>query len=339
MLALSMLVLFLAARGGERHKPLDASQLRPMDQITLVAACVSMLLLVLANMGHMRIVSFEDVYDLRFESAALPQSTVSAYLISWLSYCFISYFYARGLVHRKWSLLLIGLAGSVLLYMATGAKSSILLLPITLGMSWLWDSGRDFLPRLLLALTLLIAVLNVALPDHGLGMWIKSIVLVRVVGTTGWVASKYLELFSTEGLTYYSHIGPLNALTGLYPFGDLSLGQVVGLAYSGSDEANFNGSFWASDGFAALGPIGILVVTPFVAGLLYVINTSMARLDPRFAVLWMSGFFMALLNVPLSTALLSGGGVIILAQAWWLSCKMTPLRAAGRTPSPPLLLT
>lgn len=320
MLAGSMVVLFTVAKAQRKRSPqLVSNQFRQLDYIIGALALMATALLLVANAEHMRLVSFGDVYDLRFESAAVPQSTASAYLISWLSYCFISYLYARGLIYRKWVYIAAGLAMSLTLYMSTGAKTAILLLPVSMGLNWLWDNGRNFLPRLLGAMVVSILVLVLVLPDSGVWMWMKSIFLVRVLGTAGWTASKYLEHFGAEGLTYYSHIGPINALTHSYPFGDLSLGQMIGLAYSGSTEANFNASFWASDGFAALGPIGVLVVTPFVAGVLYLINRITLNLNPRFTVVWMGGFFMALLNVPLSTALLSGGGLVIFLLAWWLS--------------------
>lgn len=328
MLAISMAVLFAIAMKGRKLVHQTGSRLANLDSVIGALTALSVVLLLASNAGHMRLVSFEDVYDLRLEAGTVEQSPVSAYLISWLSYCFISYLYAMGLVYKKWIHLAAGFAASLLIYAATGAKSAILLLPITLGLSWLCKSGRDFLTRLLGAMVVAIVVLGGVLPDAGLGMWIKSIVFVRILGSSGWVASKYLEHFGAEGLTYYSHIGPINALTGGYPFGELSLGQKIGLAYSGSTEANFNASFWASDGFAALGPVGVLVITPMIAGVIYLINRSTAYLDFRFTVLWMGGFFIALLNVPLSTALLSGGGLIIFSLAWGLTRRGQQRRRA-----------
>jgi hypothetical protein len=334
MLAISMMVLFAIANTGRKLAHPTVSRFANLDYVIGTFATLSVVLLLAANAGHMRLVSFDDVYDLRFEAAAVEQSSASAYLISWLSYCFVSYLYARGIVHRKWAHLAAGFAASFLMYAATGAKAAILLLPITLGLNWLLKSGRDFLPRLLGTMVIAIVVLVVLLPDAGLGMWIKSIVFVRILGSSGWTASKYLEHFGTEGLTYYSHIGPINALTGAYPFGNLSLGQIIGLAYSGSTEANFNASFWASDGFAALGPVGVLVITPVIAGVLYLVNRSTSHLDSRFAVLWMGGFFIALLNVPLSTALLSGGGLIVFLLAWGLTRSGQRCKRAS-APDPP----
>lgn len=320
MLAGSMMVLFLAAKGGKRRQQPIHPRFQVMDGIVVTVTLVTVYLMVMINREHMRFSSFADVYELRSEAAAaVGQTRLYDYLASWLIFCFISYLFARGLVHRKWSLLLLGVFCGVLEYMAAGHKAPILMLPLTLGLYWLWGTGQHFLSRLLLAVAGLMVFMTLMFPDAGVGGWAKSILLIRLVGSSGWLACRYLEFFPTEGVTYYSHIGPIGALTGMYPYGDLSLGQMISLATTGTTEANHNASFWASDGIAALGPIGILVVTPMVAALLYAINRFMAGLDRKFVVLWMCGFYMALLNVPLSTALLSGGGLIIFVQAWALS--------------------
>ena len=127
--------------------------------------------------------------------------------------------------------------------------------------------------------------------------------------------SHYYEYFSNNGFTYYSHIGAVNALTGAYPY-DYALGQLIGLEYSGSAEANFNGNFWASDGFAALGVLGVPVVTIALAFVFIWINRIASAYSARFVFLWLSGFWLALLNVPLSTALLSGGGLVTIGLLW-----------------------
>lgn len=318
MLAFSMSVIFLVSKTKSKTMGNKLLLFRRMDMFVIVITLAALVILFAANYAHMRFVSFGDVYELRFQAVERNQGVLNAYLTSWLSYCFISYLFARGLIHKKSLFLAGGLFASVALYMSTGSKAAILLLPISIALLYIWGNGDRFLCRLLFIMTLFIAFVIFAVPNDGIGMWLKSITLVRVLGTAGWIASKYLEYFTEHGFTYYSHIGPINALVDIYPYGNLLLGQEIGLAYSGSEQANFNGGFWASDGFAALGPIGVIVITPFVAGLLYLINSVMSNIDSRFSLVWMVGFLIALLNVPFSTALLSGGGVIILAQAWWL---------------------
>lgn len=320
MLAISMMVLFLAAKGRRKKSKTRPVQFWAMDGVVVAVSLVAVVMMVAVNRDHMRFSSFGEVYDLRSEAAAAAgRSRIGDYLTSWQIYCFTSYLFARGIVHRKWPLLLVGFACAVLIYMSEGHKSAILLLPMTLGLGWLWGSGQRFLSRLLLTLTALIVLVSVVIPNVGIGLWIKSILLVRVIGSGGWLAARYLEYFPTEGVTYYSHISPIGAVTGMYPYGDLSMGQMISLATGGNTLANHNASFWASEGFGALGPIGVLVITPVIAGLLHAINRITANFDAKFVVVWMGGFFVALLNVPLSTALLSGGGLIIFAQAWGLS--------------------
>lgn len=316
-LAISMAVLFGAARLGPLPTLSTGNRFTGMDKGLGILTIATIALIVASSAGHMRLVSFEDVYDLRSDASTKSTSALLGYLSSWLSYCFISYFFARGLIDKKWLYVALGIAGSLVLYMAAGAKASLLLLPMTLSVLFLWKDGPGFLARTLLALLALVLGAVVLLPDDGAALWAKSLLLVRVIGSSGWVAAKYLEYFDVNGYTYYTHIGPVNAIFGGYPYGEHGLGQLIGIDRSGSSEANFNASFWASDGLAALGTFGIYVVTLPVALLLYAINRLTAVFQSRFTVAWITGFAVAMLNVPLATAMLSGGGGLILLMAWY----------------------
>lgn len=282
-----------------------------------VLTVFSMSLLIINYHQYMRIVSFEDVYELRAESNQIAQSGFEGYLLSWLSYCFLPFYLARGILRGAIGDVGIGLLGCVLIYMATGAKAAILMPFVVYALHKMIGSERNFLLRLMLAVMIAVFVAVALLPDEGALMWGKSILLSRILGTGGWTISKYYEYFSTNGFTFYTHIGPINALTDAYPYGEYQLGQVIGLHYSGSAEANFNANFWASDGFAALGIWGVPVVTMCLAGVFYVINRVASGHSARFVVLWLSGFWLAMLNIPLTTALLSGGGGLTLLLLWW----------------------
>ena len=311
-LASSMALIFVFARSGPLPKPGEATEFKSLDLNLGLLTLAAIILIVIVNQDHMRLVSFADVYELRFESAAIQSNPLIDYLTSWVAYCFISYFFARGLIHKKILHLGLGLLGSMVLYMATGAKASLLLLPMTIGVIAIWKTGPGFLSRTLLSLVALIYTLITLLPDEDIFLWAKSIILVRIIGSSGWVASKYFEYFDLNGFTYYTHIGPINAIFGSYPYGNYSLGQMIGIKYSGNAEANFNASFWASDGFAATGILGVLLITFPVIFILNLINRFSVGFQNRFTVAWYTGFFVAMLNIPLSTSLLSGGGLIIL---------------------------
>lgn len=123
LLAVSMMVLFVAAKGRRRRPPLVRPQFRIMDGLIVAISIATASMLFWVNRGHLRLVSFGDVYELRAESTAtVGQGAIYAYLTSWLIYCFVSYLLARGLVHRKWSLLVLGILCSVLEYAAENTK-------------------------------------------------------------------------------------------------------------------------------------------------------------------------------------------------------------------------
>jgi hypothetical protein len=316
-LAISMSVIFLGAAFGPLPQPRNKFDFAFLDGFLAILTTVIITIILIGSRDYIRITSFEDVYELRLDSSTSGSKNVLlGYLSSWVSYCFASYFFARAIVHRKYYLAILGVVVSIVLYATSGAKAAILLLPITIAVLFVWHNGAFFLSRLLAwfgTLNFGIALL----PNDGLFIWLKSIVLVRMLGSSGWTASKYFEYFDENGYTLYTHIAPVKAVFGGYPYGELQLGQVIGLAYSGSTVANFNSGFWASDGFAAAGSIGILVVTLPVIVLLQLVNRLTAVFESRFTVAWMTGFAISLLNTPLSTSMLSNGGGVLLLVAFF----------------------
>lgn len=333
-LAVSMGVLFIAARaGGGRPRMRTHDDLGELPLCVDVLTALSLLALVATFSGKMHLVSFEDVYDLRSSAAEVGRGFGVDYLLTWLSYSFLPFYFAKWVMWRATRDLIIGFAGSVLLYAAMGSKAAILLGPIIYLVGRLYGSGYGSLKRLLGAVAASMVLTIILLPDEGIWIWAKSILLVRVLGTGGWTMSTYYDFFTANQLTYYSHIGPINAIYNAYPYGEYSLGQMIGINYSGSSEANFNANFWASDGFAALGIAGIPIATAAVATVLYVINRCTRDYSPRLVVMWLSGFWLALLNLPLSVALVSGGGLITLLLLLAFAPRRTSIKDAAIVPS------
>lgn len=308
-LSLSMLAIFRAARAGftPGTPPIYPDRI---SKLALSMTIVAILLALFIYRNHMQFVSFENVYDLRSETSNLGQGALADYLLSWLSYALIPFHLARALVQKKRSELLASLAACVIIYTATGSKAVILMPMIMLGIKASLKNPEDILRTLLVYVGVTILMMVLLLPDEGILFWIKSILLVRILGTSGWTVSVYYDFFSTHDFTYYTHIGPIRAIFGGYPYGEQSLGQMIAIEYTGSDLANFNANFWASDAFAAMGVAGVPVVTAAVCFVFVVLNKAASGYDTRFVVLWLSGFWLALLNLPFTTALLSGGGLV-----------------------------
>jgi hypothetical protein len=316
-LAASMAVLlYVAPIGHHLHEPVRQTEHGALSLMLGALTVTSMVVLVASYYQYMRLVSFADVYDLRFEANDVERSAAANYLISWLSYCFLPFYTARGIVRRQPVDIAWGMIGCVLLYMATGSKMALLTPVIMYSLHRLIGATRDLLLRLLLVMVVVVGGIVIFLPDEGALFWVKSILMLRILGTSGWNVAAYYDFFSTHGYTFYSHIGPVNAVTGAYPYGELSLGQAVGVFYTGSELNNFNANFWASDAFAAIGVYGVPLITAGVALTFYCINRAAAGYSTRFVTLWLTGFWLALLNLPLSTSLLSGGGGLTLLFLW-----------------------
>ncbi|MCS3607578.1 hypothetical protein [Erwinia rhapontici] len=276
-----------------------------------ILTLISLVYLIHDNYKHMRFVGFYDVYALRFEARDAGGSVLSGYLGMLLSICFIPYYATIGLLNKKWRYLIFAVACGLLVYASNGSKSTLFMPFVVITMYVLISYRKiNFLTSIILLMTSTILILySIDLPQLRMT---KAIFYMRTLATPGWTLVTYYDYFSQYGYTFFSHIGIVNYLTGLYPYGNYSLGQMIGIDYSGSSDANFNANFWASDGFASLGMIGLLPATLFMACIVRIIDRVAMNYDTTFVALWLTGFWMTILNAPITTSLLSGGGIIVL---------------------------
>lgn len=275
--------------------------------------------------SFMRIVDFSEVYDLRKASSSVQVSGFVGYIVMWLTALSLPYYFSMALTKKSLTMLLFALIVSISLYAANGAKVAILNGLIIFSLYFIVKIRGDFLFKILFCSVAVFFVV-IILPDDGLALWVKSIFMVRVYSNSGWMMVMYYDYFSEFGYTYFSHINIVNKFLDNYPYGDLALGQVIGIKVSGNTEANFNAIFFASDGIAAVGPVGIVLVTLAFIFFLFLLDVVSKKIERVFLFMFLSGFLMTLLNVSLSTSLLSGGGLLI----FMLLC----LNGYFRSPSP-----
>lgn len=266
------------------------------------------------NIGHLSFVNFEDVYDLRFQSVDAGGWTIYGYLNMWLSYLFIPYYLAIGLVEKRFSAWGIALGASLIIYMSIGAKAALLLPLVMFIYDRILSRKSDVLATILLCMTCL--SVGAGLLDDADFLMTKAMVFLRTLGVTGWTMTMYYDYFTDNGYTYYTHINGIRQMFSSYTHGNYGLGQLIGMEHSGSVDANFNANFWASDGLAALGVFGIFVVTFFVCSVMILINYVSVSFESRFVSLLFVGFWSALANGPLTTALVSGGGAMAICLLW-----------------------
>lgn len=321
VMTLSMMILFRAPTSyhyASAKRVTDHSgffRSGPLTTTIYLLTGISLLLIVSQYHSVMRLTSFEDVYDLRSEAREITTSTVTHYLTMWLSYALGPFFIARAIFCSRKGDWIIGTSSLLVLYLAFGSKIALLMPLFMLAMRYIDNGRNEFLLRLLSTVGIFLIFIVFSVPDEGSLRYINSLFLVRVFGSNGWTGAVYYEYFTSHALTFYTHIGPINAIFDAYPYGNNSLGQAIGQHYF-SNEANFNAGFWASDGFAALGIAGVPVVTLFLAIFMRVLDRLAVIYPTRFINLWLLGFWMGLMNAPFTTALLSGGGLLILLFMW-----------------------
>lgn len=276
-----------------------------------------MLIVAYVYRNQMRLVSFSDVYDLRESAGVLSKSAVIGYSLTLLTYCFLPFVISMGIVFKSKVGIFLGVSGCFLIYLSTGSKASLLTPLILFFIFKIINLKGYFLTNLLYLCSFLSAILVIFFPDSGSFMWVKSLFFMRTLGVTGLGVSAYYDYFSDNGYTFYSHIRLVNLFTDMYPYGELTLGQVVGRVYSSNLNNNFNVGFWATDGVAAAGVFGVLFITSIFIVYLRVLNYATSFYNQKFVGVWVSGYCIALLNLPFSTAMVSGGGLIIILICLW----------------------
>ncbi|AWY01067.1 hypothetical protein A8139_20910 [Marinomonas primoryensis] len=310
-LCLSFMIIFTLSKVNsvnlhQRDKKIDDN----FVYLIFVFNLIVIMFLIYKYHGHMRLVGFEDVYDLRFDTNSIKIPLLVSYFQMWMTYLFIPLFVAIGIQKKNYAYIFFAFSISILIYLIQGSKLAILMLLTVYALLYAYDRKGDFLINLSLCISAFIVFIFL-IPNFGVIFWIKSLLFVRTLGTPGWMIVHYYEYFTENGYSYYGHINIINYIFSNYPYGDLALGQLIGLEYSGTIDANFNANFWASDGIAALGLPGLFLISIVLGAFFRILDNVSNGFDLRITFISMIGFWQALLNIPLMTALLSGGGILL----------------------------
>ncbi len=270
---------------------------------------------------NLKIVGFADVYEQRFANADIGQDLFSRYLSMWLQAFMVPICLAYGLTQKNKWYFLAGTVACIVTYMATASKGAVLF-PVIFGLFYiLLRNGRlrQFHFIFVAAVTAAILILTLSTnEEQEVQFVVTSLLLFRTIGNAGFMAIHYYDFFQDHPYTYFSHVGFINALTGLYPFGKLQLGQVIG-QYYWSEDTGANATFWVSDGFAAMGIAGVLIIS-FVCFVIFVLmNALVKHHNQLFVVLAFLPFMFYIANTPLFLTMMSGGGLFLML--YFFMCK------------------
>jgi hypothetical protein len=142
--------------------------------------------------------------------------------------------------------------------------------------------------------------------DNTIVFVIGAILLLRTVCVAGWLSQYYLRFFVDNPYTHYSHINIVNAFTGGYPY-NMPLGMAVSYG-----KQNANANFFLTDGVAAWGILGVILIGIIFFILLHFINAISYRYKKADLLIIFLPSLSYLLNASLFTTMLSNGLLILM---------------------------
>jgi hypothetical protein len=135
----------------------------------------------------------------------------------------------------------------------------------------------------------------------------------RMIATPSMALDVYNDFFSQHDFTYFCQISVLKSLVSC-PYGD-PLSIVMEKAYH---VGALNGSLFATEGIASVGLLWAPLAA-FGCGLVISIaNRASSGLPPSFVLISGSLLVQVLMNVPLTTTLLTNGGALLFLL-WYLT--------------------
>lgn len=298
-----MSILFVADRIVLKNSYTFKTNLDLFKVVLILTIAITIFMMIVYR-GNLRIVSFADVYDLRSENEELGHGVVMGYLSSWLVSVLIPLCLAYSIFAKKWVYFLVGIFGCVIVYMATGAKTAVVFPIVTYLIYKLFTNFNLKYSFFALGLGLSITVILISVSEFNV---ISSLIMMRTIGNGGDLAIQYHDFFINHPKTYYSHINVVNLITNSYPY-NKPLGQVIGNYYLG--DTNSNASFWATDGYASAGDLGVVLASIFLFMIFVLFNSISKSYNKIFIIIVLIPFITSFLNSSMFQSLMSGGAIL-----------------------------
>lgn len=314
-LAMMVIMISLFKFGGEWTLLRDIVvkpqiSLRTIEIITLV---LTLLYVAIAHSSMHFVNIFTqsgDMYAYREQNSEVESLGGIAYVQGWLFGAFYPFLLVCYLRMKRRKMALLPLIGYFLLFAVDMQKMTFLMPFALIFMYYVISLNEEkicnYLHSFMMVCILLLSLVLYIYQDDEIVFAIAAIVLLRTVCVAGWLTQFYIHFFNENPYTYYSHINIVNYITESYPYTE-PLGKVV--AY-GSQNANAN--FFLTDGVAACGLAGIVIIGLVFAVILMFINSISARYKKSDMFIMFMPTIAYFLNVSLFTTMLSNGLLILI---------------------------
>lgn len=314
-LAMMVIMISLFKLGGEWTLLRDIV-VKPqvsLRTIEIIALVLTLLYVAIAH-NSMHFVNIftqsGDMYAYREQNSEVESLGGVAYVQGWLFGAFYPFLLVCYLRMKRRKMAVLPLIGYFLLFAVDMQKMTFLMPFALIFMYYVISLNEEkicnYLHSFMMVCILIISLVLYIFQDDEIVFTLAAIVLLRTVCVAGWLTQFYIHFFNENPYTYYSHINIVNYITESYPYTE-PLGKVV--AY-GSQNANAN--FFLTDGVAACGLVGIIIIGVFFATILMFINSISARYKKSDMFIMFMPTIAYFLNASIFTTLLSSGLFILI---------------------------
>ena len=311
-LLLSLLPLLFQARP---FKPRFTLSLQTMNRLLLGLLAFALVVLAWNAFYGFAFVSTAEADRLR---GTFLHPAVLNYINGWLIGALLPFAFAWFATQKRYvaaalSIVLIAAFYPVLLNKTVAFAG--LWLPLVFVLFSLFEARRATVLSLLLPLVvgLIAAWLTHFGPTDKIFGFVFGGVNYRMLAIPAIALDRYFDFFAHHDLTHFCQIGIIRSFTGCpYQF---QLGAEMEQHYH---IGNLNGSLFATEGIASVGPI-LAPLSALVCGFILSIGNSVsAHLPKRFVATSAGVAIQVLVNVPLSASLLSNG-LLLLFLLWYVT--------------------
>lgn len=279
--------------------------------VVIVLTFFLMLVALALNLSQLHFVNFfsesQELYSLRAETELR-----GIYIVCWLRAAFLPVLLVYYLNRKSFLGIVAVFIAYLLVFMLDKQKLTFLfpfaLTVIYLAYKYYKDSFGKYFHVFLFSLFAIVSLIFTNFETNPITLTLGLIIVLRIQCIAGMELERYFDFFvlNDNPYTYYTHINIINKITGLYPYGDQSIGQVVA-----GDGGNSNAAFLLMDGVAAGGIIGCVVISVIFILFKSMINSLDTRCSVGISVTVLLFGIQSMVNMSLMTAILSNGFFIL----------------------------
>ncbi len=326
VLCMIFILFFSIGKKQRIFKNIIIEPLIPFNWIQGVTIVLTIVLFAMSlkSMHFVNVFTQSDImYQFRAEnSEEAGTGSLLVYIKGWLFGGLYPFLLVNYLSERKWIKTTFIIAAYFVLFMIDMQKLTFFMPFALIILYFVIRKEKDAISNKLHALLMyflsIASILIVCLKDEVLQLALGFIVILRTSAVAGWLSQYYLRFFCVNDnpFTYYSHINLVNVITNGYPFS-----QPLGMAVAYGNQ-NANANFLLTDGLAAGGILGILIIGIFFYLLMHLINSISYRYKISDLLIVFLPTLSYILNTSIFTTLLSNGLLVLLLILASTSCPI-----------------